>query len=169
MRRWLAASCILLLACTSEPAERVVVLPPEADRYERFINRATHLSADRITVHTLTAYRKDMGLAVDPDLHTQAISDTRITLKNEAPAALNNPVRVSFRNLFLAGREQIEIVFSDAPLLEGEKEPRIVRIVAEGVAHLDGDGVELIGDRIVVENDDAKAFTAEGRPLPGKP
>jgi len=163
--------CLGLIAlasstCATDEGERVIVLPPEADRYERFINRVTRIVADRIEVRAINAYGRDVVPAVDPDTHTRKIESGHITVVNNDPGATRNPVRLSFRNLHLAGRQRIDVYFSDAPLERDDVAPVLVKVVATGVAQLVGDGVELVGDRVVVTNDDAKAFAEDGREIP---
>ncbi|MBI4878428.1 MAG: hypothetical protein HY812_02040 [Planctomycetes bacterium] len=167
-RRALIACGLLGAAgCVSElDPGQVVVLPPEAYRSERFIEAECELSADRVVIEAVRAYRKDFAPIIDEDYHSKEITPDRITLVNLDSRFPQNPVTLSFRNMRVFGRERIEVVFSDAPLLKGEAEPLLLLLVGKGVAHFRGDGVDLTADRVVIRNDEVKGFMADGRPVP---
>ncbi|MFH0946798.1 MAG: hypothetical protein V2A76_16510 [Planctomycetota bacterium] len=157
----LSAGCI-----TEEDVGPMVVLPPEAYRYERFIESPTELSADRVLIEAVRAYRRDLAPIIDEDFHTKEITPDRITLRNRGSQGGRNPVSVSFRNMRIQAREQIEVVFSDVPLLKEQEQPPILLMVANGVAHFRGDGLDVTADRIVLRNHEIKSYLKDGREIP---
>lgn len=157
----------LLAGCvTEEDPGLMVVLPPEAYRFERFIESPTELSADRIVVEAVRAYRKDLAPIIDEDFHTKEITPDRITLQNRSSSGGRHPVSVSFRSMRIRARDRIEVIFSDVPLLKDQEKPPILLMVANGVAHFKGDGLDVIADRIVLRNDEIKAYLKDGREIP---
>ncbi len=166
----LLAVPLLAGACTTEvEGPPMITLPKEAYRYERFIEATTFLDADTVTIQALTSYRKDVGIATDRDLHLRRELKDRIEIENKDPDAPGNPIKVSLRNLHISARKSISIVFSDLPLIRKEPEPVLVLVEAEGLVHLRGDGVDLHSDRVIVRNDEAKAFDAHGAPTLAPP
>ncbi len=162
------ASLFSATGCVTEKAsdEQIVVLPKDAIRFERFINTPTTLRADRVIVEAVTHYRKDMAPIVDTDLHSKTVTPTRIELVNHSDPLRGRPVALSFRELRIEARERIEVRLSDVTLLNDNPNPILVRVVGDGLAHLEGvGGVDVIGERVLVENDHAKAFNAEGKEI----
>lgn len=159
---------VLFAGCvTVEDPGPVVVLPPESVRYERFIEAPSTLSADSVLVEAVTAYRKDMVPIINDDFHSKEVTRDRIRLVNLDARYGNQPVSLQFRNLRIQARERIEVVFSDQPLLRGDDEPSILIVIGKGVARLRGAGVDLVGEKIVIRNDQVQAFLADGRAVPG--
>lgn len=144
----------------------VVVLPEESIRYERFIQADTDLVADRVTIQAVTAYRKDVAPIVSEQLHTKHVTPDRIVLTSQDDRLRGQPVSVSFRNMRVRARERIEVVFSDVPLLTGSREGPLLLVVAEGIASFRGPGIDLVSDRIVIRNDEVKAFGPDGTERP---
>ncbi len=156
-----------LSACVQEiDPGPVVVLPEEAIRYERFIQADTDLVADRVTIQAVTAYRKDVAPIVNEHLHTKQITPTRIVLTSQDDRLRGQPVSVAFRNMRVRARERIEVVFSDVPLRGDSPDGPVLLVVAEGIASLKGGGVDLTSDRIVIRNDEVKAFGRDGQARP---
>lgn len=162
---------VLLAACVQEiDTGPMVILPEESVRYERFIQADSDLMADRITIQAVTAYRKDVATIVNEQFHTKQITPTRITLTSRVDPLRGQPVSLSFRNMRVRAREKIEVVFSDVPLLGDSPDGPILLVVADGLASLRGGGVDAIADRLVIRNDQVKAFGADGneRPISGR-
>ncbi len=155
------AGCI-----TVEDPGPVVVLPPESVRFERFIEASSTLTADSVLIEAVTAYRKDMIPKANEDFHSKEVTRDRIRLVNLDARFANPPVSMQFRNLDIRARERIEVVFSDQPLLRGDDAPTVLTVIGKGVARLRGAGVDVIGERIVIRNDEVQAFLADGRPIP---
>ncbi len=155
-----AAGCVTEL----DPGE-IVVLPAEAYRYERFIEAESELSADRVLIEAVCAYRKDFAPVVNEDYHSKEITPDRITLVNLDTRFPQNPVTLSFRNMRVLGRERIEVRFSDEPLKD-QAQPVLLLLEATGVAHFRGDGVDVTAERVVIRNDEVRGFMANGRPVP---
>jgi hypothetical protein len=148
-----------LAGCITEvEGQPVVTLPKEAFRYERFIEAPTFLDADRVTIQALTAYRKDVGIATDRELHMRRETKDRIEVESKDPDSLGDPVKLSLRNMHVTARKSVTIIFSDLPLLRKDDPPVLVLVEAEGLVHFRGDGVDLHSDRVIVRNDEAKAF-----------
>ncbi len=164
------ATATVASGCVTEPAEEenVVVLPADARRFERFIDAPTLVRADRVIVEAVTHYRKDMAPIVDRDQHSKTVTPTRIELVNHSDPLTGRPVALSFRNLRIEARERIEVRLSDVTLLNDNPKPILIRVVGDGLAHVEGTGVDVIGERILIENDQVKAFNAEGRELSPK-
>lgn len=168
----LACCALLALAgpgCVTEPAtdESIVRLPPGSEEFERYINAPGQFTADRITVQALTAYRKDVAPVTSPESHLRSVTPDRIELTNKTPGEPGDPVRLSFRELHLAARESLTVIFSDVPLRHPERDP-ILLIVGEGVAKLVSPTGTLLAERVVIRNGEALAFRADGQPTPGK-
>jgi hypothetical protein len=168
-RGLLAAAALSLAACVTEvESPPVVSLPPEAHRFERFLEATSQITADRVTVQALTAYKKDIGIiTTSGGYHLRREEPDRLSIVNQAPRHGSDPVRITFRNMRIDARERIDVVFSDLPLLELQdgEDPVLVLFAAEGLARFRGDGVDLLADRIVVRNDEARAFAKDGRAL----
>jgi len=162
----LAISLAVLPACVSEEdVGPVVILPPEAYRYERFIESPTELTADRVLVQAVTAYKRDVAPIVDESAHIKEITPNAVRLINRSSSNRHLPVSLSFRNLRIRARERIEVKFSDEPLEEAESPP-ILLVIAEGVATFRGDGVSVTADRLVIRNDEIRAFLKSGQAIP---
>lgn len=143
-----------------------VTLPKEAFRYERFIQSyGGLLTADRVTVQAVTAYRKDIALAVTEGYHLKRELEDRIELVNKDPTFKTDPLRLMFRELKIEARQSITIVFSDLPLLRKEDPPVLLLFQAEGIARLRSDDEDLIADKLIMRNDEVRGFDANGRPL----
>jgi hypothetical protein len=157
------------LGCVTEPAtdESIVQLPPGSEEFERFINAPGQFTADRITIQALTAYRKDVAPVTSPESHLRSVTPDRIELTNKTPEVPGDPVRLSFRQLHLAARESLTVIFSDVPLQHPERDP-ILLIVGNGVAKLVSPTETLLADRVVIRNGEAQAFRSDGQPTAGK-
>lgn len=145
-----------------EGAGPVVRLPPEAVRFERFLEGEGTLRADRVAVWLVRDYRRDVAPIVDEEAHVREITPDRIRL-TAAGAGRPPPVRLALRNLRIAARRSIDVRFSDRPLVESPDRPLLVHIVADGLAALDCAAGRLVGERIEIENDRATAYDAKGR------
>lgn len=164
----LAAAALALAGCITEvDPGPTVVLPPEAVRFERFIDARGEFSADRVTIQAVTAYRREIAAITTEGYHTKRETPDRIELVNNQPDFKADPLRLAFRNLSVKARESIVVVFSDVPLLKQDPNPTLVLLEGEGLAHLKSSGVDLLADKVVVVNDDAKGFHADGRPWTG--
>ena len=164
-----AAFVALAFGCTTERVAdgTIVQLPPGSEAFERYINSPGQLTADRIVVQTLTAYRGDVAPVTTPEAHTRSVTPDRIELKNKNQGGFADPVRLSFRSLHLAARDSLEVRFSDVPLEHLDRDP-IVLIIAEGVAKFDSVDTSLLAEKIVIRNGEALAFRADGQPMPAK-
>ncbi len=153
-------------ACVTEiEGQKSVTLPKEAFRYERFIEAAGYLDADSVTIQVLTAYRKDCGIATTASNHLRRETTDRIELENKDPDSPGDNLQLALRNLHVSARRSIVVVFSDLPLIRNEDPPVLVLVEAQGLVRFKSDGVELHADRIIVRNDEARAFTLDGRPV----
>lgn len=149
-------------ACVTEvEPEPTVVLPASV---VRFIEEPTTLEADRVMIQAARQFRGEVAPSVDRDEHVKTITPDRLRLENRGDSMLAPPVRLSFRNLQVEARQHIEVRFSDKSLLKEDVDEAVaVLIVADGVAHMEGPGYELTAPRIVVRNDEVKAFGEDGR------
>ncbi len=120
---WAGTALLALAGCagcvTEEDPGALVVLPPEAFRYERFIESPTELNADRVVIKAVRAYRRDLAPVIDERHHSKEMTPDRLRLVNLGSSSRRIPVRLSFRNMQIKARERIEVIFSDAPLLRG--------------------------------------------------
>lgn len=156
-------------ACVaSEDPGPVVVLPPEAYRYERFIEAPTRLTADRVLVEAVLAYRKDVAPVINEDYHTKEITPDRIRLVNLDTRFTQNPVSLAFRNMQIRARQSIEVRFSNVPLLTEQEEPPVILVEAFGVVSLKGAGADVIAEKVVIRNHEVKAFLGDGREIPAE-
>ena len=161
----LALLAVLPACVTEEDVGPIVVLPPEAYRYERFIESPTELTADIVVVQAVRAYKRDVAPIVDEGAHIREITRDSLRLTNRSSRNSHSPVALSFRNLRIRARERIEVLFSDEPLKEAENPP-ILLVVANGVANFRGDGVDVTADRIVIRNHEIRAFLKSGQAVP---
>jgi hypothetical protein len=153
-----------LAGCVSEvEPQKTVTLPKEAYRYERFIEAATIIEADHVTVQLLTHYRKkDIAIVTSDAVHLKRETPDRIELKSRDESGFGDPLGLTVRNMNVRARRSITVIFSDVPLLRNEDPPVIVLVHAEGLVRFRGDGVELHEDRVIVRNDEVKGFSTDG-------
>lgn len=167
-----AAACIgafLLIACGACVSElqtdQTVVLPVGVDR---FIDEPTEISADEVLIEAVRQFRAEVAPVVDRDYHSKTVTPDRIHLVNLDPSVAFQPVSLTFRNMHVTARRQIDVRFSDKSLLEKGAEADVLLLIANGVASLEGPGYDLTAPRIVIRNDQVRAYGEQGEawPLP---
>ena len=109
---------------------------------------------------TLGSVIGGLALQVDDSLN----EGDWIELENKDPDSPGDNLQLALRNLHVSARRSIVIVFSDLPLIRKEDPPVLVLVEAQGLVRFRSDGVELHADRVIVRNDEARAFTQDGRP-----
>ena len=163
-------ACLLIAAaaaCVSEIDDGdVVVLPANVDR---FVQEPTRFVADEVVIECARQFRAEMAPSVNQDFHTKTITPDRIRLQNLEPGFSNQPVVLTFRNMEVKARQQIDVRFSDKSLIRDGEDAVVVLVIGHGVASLEGPGYEVTAPKVVIRNDRVAAFGANGESWPVPP
>lgn len=165
VRRSLFAAVLCANGCVAEVAsDSAAVLPEDAAMAERFISADAEFAADEVIVELPLAYRQQVSTVTTPENHSSSVTPTRIELVNRGSAVPGDPVVLAVRNLRIEGRERIDVSFSDAAL-DREDAP-LIRILGKGLARFQCRGLDVVGERVVIEDDRVRAFGKDGREFP---
>lgn len=164
-RRAPGAALALLLfgspSCVTEVDPGPIIELPAS--VVRFIEEPTQIDADRILIEAARQFRGDIVPIVNRDEHLKVVTPDKIQLTNRGVPMVSPPVTLNFRDLLLRARERIEVRFSDKPLQVSDPADAVaLLVIAEGIAHMEGPGYELTAQKIVIRNDEVRAFDENG-------
>jgi len=161
-------AAVVLPSCVTEIDPGPIVELPVS--VVRFIDEPTLVEADKILVEAARQFRGEVVPIVNRDEHLKTVTPDKIQLINRGVPMISPPVTLNFRDMLLKAREQIEVRFSDKPLQVPDPADAVaVLVIADGIAHMEGAGYELTSHRIVIRNDEVRAFDENGEPWPLPP